>query len=389
MVPDMAIILFFSRDYGGILTFLPVIKEFEKGDSENEILIISHALSKVLYQREQINTKPIQMSNELDNAEQFLNELLLGKRPDLIVTGTSRLVKNEIRTLEQILIKLAKDLNIKTLSILDFWGFYQERFPSINGCINNAYLPDIICALDKHCTSELVNIGIPEDNIHNTHNPHVDQLLERSLVEGQGNNRKQGELVLLYVSQPIRENIICTGLDFDQESNFNYLMKALQNKFLKNKKITIYLWIHPKENIANWDDIIVRNNLELQRGMANIQLIKDEEKTYDLFPQLDLVCSCFSTIIYDALYYNIPCLSLAIGGGNEMKSVLVTNELGLSTFISNWSDLVKFLSTSDWPQLRDELTERISRYRAENIFFSDGQATKRVVSLINKQLSDK
>jgi len=189
---------------------------------------------------------------------------------------------------------------------------------------------------------------------------------------------------VLYVSQPIREQDLTGSLGFDQESNFMQLLKTFVEGYCWfNKYVNIYLWVHPKESIISWESIVNEKNKEFVKMGHSIKIIYDVHKSYALFNKLDLACSYYSTVLYDALYFRIPCLSLGIGSKVDISSLLVTNKLGLTETILSEKDLNKYINESDFKVLIEKLNKTILNYSKKKIFFSDGSATKKVIKIIN------
>jgi hypothetical protein len=380
MASNYQSIVFFSKDYGGVLAFLPIIKKIQEDGELLNVVVVAHKSSYELYKKEDIKAIVIPSYYNQNKIEQFLDNIIDINKPKIIVTGTSRKAKNEIRTLEQILIKKARNTDIKTISILDFWGFYEERFPCINGQVIHDYIPDVICCLDEKCKEDLLALGVPHANLKITHNPHIDSL-DASVKKI---HKNVNEFNVLYVSQPIREQDLTGSLGFDQESNFMQLLKTFVEGYCWfNKYVNIYLWVHPKESIISWESIVNEKNKEFVKMGHSIKIIYDVHKSYALFNKLDLACSYYSTVLYDALYFRIPCLSLGIGSKVDISSLLVTNKLGLTETILSEKDLNKYINESDFKVLIEKLNKTILNYSKKKIFFSDGSATKKVIKIIN------
>lgn len=385
MAPNSKCVIFFSRDYGGVLTILPVVKELLVSSEPIKFVVIADKATYKLFQAEGVEVKVASLFDNKNEIEDFLYKIIQQNRPELIVTGTSRIANNEKRTPEQYLIKIARNTGIKTISILDFWGVYKERFPSSDGQLMYDFLPDIVCCLDKQCENDLLSLGIPRENLKITHNPHLDKVI--SLVKSKKLEKEDvHKFNVLYVSQPIREYGSAESLGFDQESNFLELLNTFNGANWIDKEVTIYLWVHPKEFMINWRLIIDQTNKKFKKNNRLIRVVNDTKKNYDIFYKLNLTCSYYSTVIYDALYFNVPCLSLSIGSKIGKNTRLITNQLGLSISISTSQELDEFINQTDFQKLKNALHTKISKCVEKKVFFSDGFATRRVVKVINNIL---
>lgn len=386
MVSNINTIIFFSRDYGGVQAIIPVVETLTNHDFIKTV-VLSYENSGELFHNVGIETRAIPSIDNEEKKESYFDKIIRKYKPCMVVTGTSRISKGEIRTPEQTLTKVARRSGIKVIAVLDFWGFYEERFPRLNGKFVKDYLPNIVCCLDKQCESDLIALGMPIQNLKITHNPHIDRVISWVTNEKKNQNNARA-LNVLYVSQPIRENGLAEELGFDQESNFFALLSVFEKEPWFDREVTIWLWIHPKETQVNWGSIISQNNQRFSDGGNHVSIVHDTNKSYDIFNKLDLVCSYYSTVLYDAIYFSVPCISISIGKkSGATNSLLITNQLGLSRSISTTDELVRFINKSDFQQLKYELSEKISILKKKQIFISDGSATNRVVEEIESNLT--
>jgi spore coat polysaccharide biosynthesis predicted glycosyltransferase SpsG len=139
----------------------------------------------------------------------------------------------------------------------------------------------------------------------------------------------------------------------------------------------ILIWIHPKEDPYRWTKLLAdlktpySVKISLDRGASVLR-------------HIDLLVSAYSTVLYEAMYYDVPCLSLQTG--LKVADELITNALKLTIPIYSMAELRKTLQSLNLTRLRISQGKRRDYLAEQGIFFSDGRATKRVLSVIEKIL---
>ena len=99
-----------------------------------------------------------------------------------------------------------------------------------------------------------------------------------------------------------------------------------------------------------------------------------------------LVCSYYSTVLYDALYFGIPGISIGIGAKVDISNALITNKLNLTKVIVTEEDLMAFIDESNFIQLSKNHLQKTSNLVSKRKFFSDGFSTQRVIDIILNNL---
>lgn len=135
-------ITLFSNDAGPTENIINIIKEFEY-DYEWSIFVYEQSPARNLFEKANIKTTFIDANTNLE-------ELLKKENPQILYVTTSWQNKTHIT-----LIKLAKKLGIKSLSSMDHWVNYRQRFnyPQQNWQSN---LPDFMSINDTYAY-ELAN----------------------------------------------------------------------------------------------------------------------------------------------------------------------------------------------------------------------------------------
>src|SRR5207249_7377520 len=105
----------------------------------------------------------------------------------------------------------ARERRVPTLSVLDFWSHYRERFTSGDGAF---ILPQAIAVMDQQARHDMVAIGFPGGRLHVTGHPAFDELgrydAPAARARGQARVRElagcdPSDLCILYVSQPLSQ----------------------------------------------------------------------------------------------------------------------------------------------------------------------------------------
>lgn len=368
-------ILFVSKDPGGVNSLIPIIKECERKKSKIEFHVISHRLSAYRYKEENIKTIMLDKFNYNSSKKKAVSNIIEFYQPHLIITGTSRPYDFDPITPEQIFIEISKQKKIKSICILDYWGDYLERFSSPNGKFNSSYVADKICALDQESKMSLLDIGVKNENIEITHNPYFDEVFNKTTnIKIQQFSDKE-IFNVLFISQPLLESKKNYFQGFSQTDMFYNLIIFL-TEWKPNAFVNLQVWLHPKEDKIKWSKIINDTKTNL------IHIYIGESRNNNLFEWADFLVSGFSTIMYHALYYLLPVISMQIG--LNKKDQLVTNQLGLSIPVFTKDELKILSNNFDIHKQSIELKKKKENLISKSIFFSNGLATKKIVSLINK-----
>ncbi len=348
---------------------MPLIKSVVKS-KEFSFVVISHPISRYQYIDELIETTYLEEFEYFENPEIAVNDIINEFQPDIIITGSSPPSADEKISPEQFFYACAKTQNIRTVAVLDAWERIFERF-SVDNLFCEELVPDILCVMDKLAKQQLVGYGIDKDRIIITHNPYADRVVLAS--KNKIREKISDDLSILFISQPLKENRSCVDWGYTQETLFSDLLLSIKNVY-KNKNVRICIWQHPKERESQWkekDKLSVNNN---------IKIFLAKNKDLSLLGKVDFVASSHSTLMYEALYYGTPCLSLRIGSSNPMY--LVSDELGLSDIILNNSQLESFLSNTDFSIRRKAVLQKKHILEKEEIFFSNGNGTNQVLDVI-------
>ncbi|MEY4567324.1 MAG: hypothetical protein RL563_2447 [Pseudomonadota bacterium] len=356
-------LLFFSHDQGGIQAILPVADCFL---NHTNVEIVRATTSIGVRQHPKVPWNIVAETSEW----QWYISLLTDSAPDLVITGTSYQPKPGVLTPEQQVIAECRTRNIKTISILDYWGFYRARF-SRNHDQNFDLLPDIICALDDRCKEDLIRDGVPTEKIVVTHNPFFDAVVASRPRYDPG-LRLTSPQQILFCSQPLAEKGWKNQWGFDQFDVFEWLRETIQNNdVFENANIEI--WVHPKERLETW-----LKKYTDQRFLINRRNSKP----------LPLSCSalvtCYSTTVFEALHLDIPCLTILPNPSCPIE--MITEHYELTRFIHDKSSLQSALLQIPSNRTIKASIQKRTQLERRSLFFSGGDATKKITQLIERSI---
>ncbi|MDA0746024.1 MAG: hypothetical protein O2954_05855 [bacterium] len=131
------------------------------------------------------------------------------------------------------IIREAKSLDIRTVSVLDFWAHYRERFTTPEGVF---VLPNAIAVMDEKAKEDMVAAEFPAECLHVTGQPAFDELVRYDLAEVRHQARKvlrcsvdcrTDETCILYASQPLSQLYSKAVLGFHEEDVLLGIVESL------------------------------------------------------------------------------------------------------------------------------------------------------------------
>jgi len=172
-----------------------------------------------------------------------------------------------------------KEKKIKTITFIDHWAYYKERF-----VYKKKYIyPDEIWTFDKFAfkkAKKLFNLKI--------------RLIKNFYLEKI--KKKYSEYIksdkyLLFVSQPLKEQSFYwkKRIRYDQFKAFNFFLK--KKHLIKCNSTKILIKIHPLENLKNWENL--KSNIS---NKQNFKITQNKNLPL-LFSKAEAVIGCASTLM--------------------------------------------------------------------------------------------
>jgi hypothetical protein len=350
-------VLAVAGDAGGASALRPVIRHLLK--DRVPVTCLAYAEAFGLWEADGLHPKPV------DGADlSSCDRLLLG-------TSVNK-DQWELRCILQ-----AQAGRIPTLSVLDFWVHYRERFTVQDG---RMVLPGAIAVMDDQAKREMVELGFPQERLHITGQPAFDDLKSyedpdtrkqaSAEVRRLGDCREQ-EICILYVSQPLSQLWSREQLGFDEHEVFADLVQSLNSVLAKRSvRACLLVKLHPRE----CRDAVSFPETQLSHLRVSVIDAMGIDPRW-LVLGSDLVCGMNSILLMDACLLRRPVLSYQ--PQIRIADSLPANRHGWSRAVYDRSKLESELDNELFG--RDVLAEqRISSTKTGFV----GGATERVVSLL-------
>lgn len=355
-------VLALSRDHGGIQAIVSVVARLQANSVY--VSLFSPTGCHALVRQHGLMPRILDVQEFLVSPNEYISRLFQDSNPDLLLMGSSPATEERPGTPEQFAIYEARKRGIPSITVLDSWGMYEERFFGKDNVIADELLPDKICALDLRCRDDLIRLGVPEGRIVITHNPWLDKVARQGKTLLVKKSTGNSNLRALFVSQPLNK------LATPNNHSLHYeLLSALVGALPPEGRHEVLIWRHPAEPIERW-----RNSEQLGSSKVKVRVIEERS---GILENLDFMATVNSTTAYEALHLGTPCFSFKFW---PLLPTSYIEELGLSVSIKNQDELRCFLDSFDSNYMRWRLTVSRACLREKGIFFSDGQATERVLA---------
>ncbi|MCX6723039.1 MAG: hypothetical protein NT094_03120 [Candidatus Staskawiczbacteria bacterium] len=180
---------------------------------------------------------------------------------DFLLTGTSWASSVDID-----FIKIAKKRNIKTISFLDHWVNYRERFGYPRKTWKNN-LPNEIWVGDKDAM-RLARLKFKDIKIKYIPNPYFEEIKSEYKKYKNKKNSAEG---ILFVSEPISSNINCFGdkhrRKINEKNILEDFLKELEKIHFQNK---IIIRLHPSEKKSKYNQLInkYKTTLKIEKSVG-------------------------------------------------------------------------------------------------------------------------
>lgn len=313
-------ILFASQDPGGCNALLPVINELLH--RKKDVLKIVGAKSSIkIYKRE-----GIEFDDFTGLTDKEIETKIRDFNPDKIILGTSGGF-----SLEDKIFALARAYNYKTISIIDSWMHYADRYRGADKISNLALLvTDKVLVNDVYMAEQAISEGIPRDVIEITGNPHLINCLKKIKII----DKIDGVFTILFISQPFSE-LPELNNKYNEIEVFDDLLQCLR-KIHFNRKIKILLRPHPRENVEKF------KNINDKYKEFDIE-IDNNDDLYASINNSDLIFGMNSMVLVECILAGKKVVSYQPKTSIQ-DDVLITNRLGISKLVIERKDLLKVLT---------------------------------------------
>ncbi|MEO6054541.1 MAG: hypothetical protein ABIP97_11050 [Chthoniobacterales bacterium] len=332
-------ILVVAGDAGGGSAMAPVVKKL-LSDPFWEVSIFAYRQSVALFSQQQI--PHVALSDATTTQEIAMN--LAEIQPDVLCLATSA---NGV-DLEKLFLQQAKERNIPSLSIMDFWANYSIRY-HLNG---ETILPNVISVIDEEMCKEMIACGFSDSILHICGHP----ILEETLASrGSVSPELHGALRVLFVSQPVFPDWNSPDFEklyrgFSKKTVLPLLVESLEEiSTHTGKEIELVIRTHPRETNEDFSWI----------SSSKIKITVDSKAALSGFA---LIVGMDSMLLVETCMRGAVTVSLLPGITPE-TDVLPTNRWGLSLPIYEEAQIQPQLERALFDQnLRAELLQKQSQF---------------------------
>ncbi|WP_372766427.1 hypothetical protein [Pseudoalteromonas sp.] len=254
--------------------------------------------------------KPIKNFIYVETKEEVLAHLTQFS-PDLILLGTSN-----SNLIEPIIISTAKTLKIKTISFVDQWHNYLQRFQSQARLI----LPDKVLLPDQNALIEFSQLVSKKVELIACGQPYLAQFRKLSRQTKRSKNLK-----VLLISEPISTSLNKEQKNalygFDEKHLLKSTIKVL-NLLKVNYKLTVKL--HPKE-------IKFKNKHEKRAQFINKAI------TFQQLASYDIIIGMHSTMLITAYLIGLKVIIFHPNGINHFDHCMLSRFNYLKRITTNFA----------------------------------------------------
>ncbi len=289
-------ILVSAIEVGSVRSLIPVCIELLKN---KKMVLIEKKGFFDTDQMDKIASSLVDIPQDEDGIRSFMMEMSI----DVVLFSVN------IRDTRPLMIaRIAKDMGIRTVHLLDYWNGYRDRM-ELDG--QEMFVPSKYLVPDEYAREKAIEEGICSDLIKVVGQPAFTDTKFNYIEKKQQNNpigkfSKKGRKIILFVSEPvsndqgssIRENRRFRG--YTEKHALTILIKSLNN----NNNFFVIVLPHPRQNIKElkliWQSL---NGDSLGCVLSNV-------RGRDLLPFVVGVSGMASTLLYEAWLVGVPVLSI-------------------------------------------------------------------------------
>lgn len=325
-----------AHDPGGFEVVYPVYRQFLQNGLEAELHCYGQAA----------------VLNPEYTSEEATLWTVIGQSPaniHMLITGTSYNNRIELRA-----IQCAKSAGIPTVTIMDYWGNYAERFRDPEGVL---HYPDYYIVMDQMAGNEALAKGVPPETLQVLGHPGLDHLVTGHSLRAAPT--EQGSRIL-FISQPIE---IQYGRQFGytEQDVLRDCIEAMGSK--PDSRLSVKF--HPREDKSLTD---------------NHQQFAVEGALSTLIPQYDLIIGMFSTGLLHAVLAGVPALSYQ--PGLIVEDHCIASRLGIIPLVHNPQQLKETIDQLLLPDLAVNDQDRL--VTLQEFIWMDGKSAERIFKFLHE-----
>lgn len=306
-----------AKDAGGCQALLPVLKILR--NFNYQIYCYAEDPARDIFEESKFDV--CEYGRDIKNIKQ---EILTVKPKVIFVSNSYG------RSIEDIFVETGRELNIKTIGILDHWLLYDEKFNK--GGDIWYFLPDKLIVMDEFAKKEMVDLGASPDRLIPLGQPTFDFLLGRKnsftydeylKVRKELNTRS---IFVLFLSQDMERFYGGPGKrDHLGYTEYIVLEKIIEELRILNKKhnteISLVVKLHPREEEGKF--------AEYSNKYKHFTEIKNYDP-YKLMFASDLIIGMDTILLVQACVIGLTNISFQ--PGLSKTDTLITNKLDMGIF---------------------------------------------------------
>lgn len=165
-------ILAVAHDAGGANALVPIVRELSRR-KEVRVRVLACAEASGVFRRERIGHPPMDLCEPIPSSEsEAIRHTFLKVAPQALLLGTGGGL-----SLDKVLLKIANDCGVPSVSVVDHWCNYRERF--VEPSSGQWCLPSRITLMDRWALDDAVKAGLPRRILTVEGQPHLDALAVR------------------------------------------------------------------------------------------------------------------------------------------------------------------------------------------------------------------
>lgn len=303
---------------GSVNAIAPVVHELKRRGAQ--VRIVAYGVGDSIFRKHKLQADIVLEKVDPKVAMQLLRE----ERPTSLLCGASAPDSSNPLCLEQELVGAAREMGIRSVSVLDFWSNYLKRVSRLDVSVTPprivepfAFMPDVMCVMDGNALAEMVKEGFDPARVAITGNPEYAAVAaKRAPLAGSGTPR------MLFCSQPIELNY-GDSYGFTEKTALRSLLEALSLIARESgSAFSLTVRKHPREgeiDLSWFSDPRVR----VERD--------DKADLHGAILGSGIVFGVFSTVLIEARLLGRHSISVQIGRKEGSPEHLITNRFGITS----------------------------------------------------------
>lgn len=252
-----------------------------------------------------------------------IRDCIRGSAPNLIVTGS-----NAVNSFEYNFRVEGKKTGIPTLTFLDYWSKYRERFFRND---SDESVPDLVLTVETTAKDGLVDAGISPERVAvvgSTFYEYLHWKYEKVFTNGCRKNCDK----ILFVSQPV-QSLYGDSLGYTEFTILSAVYRIFKESGVR---YPVIIKPHPREDVKALKEFVSINT------MQDLFSVDTESDLYDLILSSAFTVGLFSNTLIESLILGKKSWSLQLGGKGKFR--FFASEAGIVETIYREDDLRVFAS---------------------------------------------